>query len=118
MVAVLLHSTWCPFKFCNHLDKENNAGSFILIVFLPGKLVKYIQNYMSMGCIAQSVTCLATDACLFADPVVASFIPAQYHTFLELDHEIISMGILLASAESFKKDCCQLQANGCARITG
>ena len=45
--------------------------------------------------VAQSVTCLATDACLTADPGVASSIPARYHTFVEIDHEIISTVILL-----------------------
>ena len=30
--------------------------------------------------------CLATDACLTADPGVASSIQAQYHTFVEIDH--------------------------------
>ena len=39
------------------------------------------------GRVAQSVTCLATDACLTADPGVASSIPARYHTFVEIDHE-------------------------------
>ena len=34
------------------------------------------------------------------------------------DHEIISTVILLPSADSFKKGCCQLQAKVCARITG
>ena len=33
--------------------------------------------------------CLATDASLTADPGVASSIPAQSHTFMEIDHEII-----------------------------
>ena len=47
------------------------------------------------GRVAQSVTCLATDACLTADPGVASSIPVQYHTFVEIDHEIISTVILL-----------------------
>ena len=42
------------------------------------------------GRVAQSVTCLATDACLTADPGVASSIPARSHTFVEIDHEIIS----------------------------
>ena len=37
--------------------------------------------------VAQSVTCLATDACLTADPGVASSIPARSHTFVEIDHE-------------------------------
>ena len=70
------------------------------------------------GCVAQSVTCLATDACLTADPGVASSIPAQSHTFVEIDHEIISTLILLPSAESFKKGCCQSQAKVFARSTG
>ena len=70
------------------------------------------------GCVAQSVTCLATGASLTADPGVASSIPAPSHTFVEIDHEIISTVILLPSAESFKKDCCQLQGKVCARSTG
>ena len=53
--------------------------------------------------VAQSVTCLATDVSLTADLGVASSILARYHTFVEIDHEIISMVILLPSAESFKK---------------
>ena len=70
------------------------------------------------GRVAQSVTCLATDGSLTADPGVASSIPARSHTFVEIDHEIISTVILLPSAESFKKACCQLQAKVCARSTG
>ena len=67
------------------------------------------------GCVTQSVTCLATDTCLTADPGVASSIPARSHTFVEIDHEIISTVILLPSADSFKKGCCQLQAKVCAQ---
>ena len=70
------------------------------------------------GRVAQSVTCLATDASLTADPGDTSLIRARSHTFVEIDHEIISTVILLPSAESFKKGCCQLQAKVCARITG
>ena len=70
-----------------------------------------------MGRVAQSVTCLATDASLTADPGVASSIPARSHTFVEIDHEIISSVILLPSTESFKKGNCQLQAKVCARST-
>ena len=44
-----------------------------------------------------------TDASLTANPGVASSIPARSHTFVEIDHEIISTVILLPSAESFKK---------------
>ena len=71
-----------------------------------------------LDCVAQSVTCLATDACLTADPGVVSSIPARSHTFVEIDHEIISTVSLLPSADSFKKGCCQLQAKVCAIITG
>ena len=70
------------------------------------------------GSVAQSVTCLTTDACLTAIPGVASSIPARSHTFVEIDHEILSMVILLPSADSFKKGCCQLQAKVCAWMTG
>ena len=46
------------------------------------------------GHLAQSVMCLT------ADSVVASFIPAQSHPFMEIDHEIISTAILLPSTDS------------------
>ena len=75
-----------------------------MFFFLPGRIV-------------QSVKCLATDASLTANPEVASLIPALSHTFVEIDHEIISMVILLPFPESFKKGCCQLQAKVCA-VTG
>ena len=39
------------------------------------------------GHVTQSVTCLT------ADPGVASSIPAQSHTCMEIDHEIISTAI-------------------------
>ena len=35
-----------------------------------------------------------------ADPEVRGSIPAQYHTFVEIDHEIISKAILLPFADS------------------
>ena len=53
-----------------------------------------MKNYLP-GRVAQSVMCLATDACLTADPGVASSIPARSHTFVEIDHEIFSRVILL-----------------------
>ena len=37
---------------------------------------------------------------LTADPGVVSLIPAPSHTFAEIGHEIISMAILLLSADS------------------
>ena len=64
-------------------------------------------------------TCLTTDPSLTADPGVASSIPARSHTFVESDHEIISTVTPPPppSVESFKKGCCQFQANVCARST-
>ena len=38
--------------------------------------------------------------CLTADPGVTSSIPARSHTLAEIDHKIISMTILLHSADS------------------
>ena len=38
--------------------------------------------------VAQSVTCLATDACLTADPGFTSTIPVRSHTFVEIDHKL------------------------------
>ena len=46
--------------------------------------------------------------------VSACSIPVRSHTFVEIDHEMISTVILLPSADSFKKGCCQLQAKVCA----
>ena len=65
------------------------------------------------GGVGQLVTRLPTDASLTSDPEVVSSIPARSHTFVEIDHEIISTEIL-PSAEPFKKGCCQLQAKVCA----
>ena len=76
----------------------------VLFVFLP-------------GCVTQLVKCLTTDARHSADPGVTRLIPARSHTFVEIDHEIIST-VILPSADSFKKGCCQLQAKVCAPITG
>ena len=66
-------------------------------VFMVSYQVKLKLAYLASvtGRVAQSVTCLATDACLTADPGVASSISARYHTFVEIDHEIISTVILL-----------------------
>ena len=40
-----------------------------------------------------------------ADPGVTSSIPARSHTFVEIDHEITSMAILLSSADSRRVVC-------------
>ena len=49
----------------------------------------FVFNAPSLGRVAQSVMCLATDACPTVIPGVASSIPARSHTFVEIDHEII-----------------------------
>ena len=69
-------------------------------------------NNKGAGLVAQSVRSL------IADPGVASSILARSDTLLEIDHEIISTVILLPSADSFKKGCCQLQEKVCAQSTG
>ena len=71
----LRNSKWCSISSLTHINLASKSRG-------PGR-------------VAQSVTCLATDACLTADPGVASSIPARYHTFVEIDHEIISTVILL-----------------------
>ena len=73
---------------------------------------------LKFKCRNYSLSSLYFDNSSTADPGVASLIPVRSHTFVEIDHEMISRVILLPSADSFKKGCCQLQANVCARITG
>ena len=69
-------------------------------------------NLLEPGCVAQSVTWLMADMCLTADPGIPSSIQAGSHTFVEIDHEISSMVILLPSADSrrvvfsFSKSMC------------
>ena len=106
-INLLSHLFLLILKIRNPLSFVISIINLFLVLFLhvPGR-------------VAQSVTCLATDACLTADLGVASSIPARSHTFVEIDHEIISTVILLPSADSFKKGCCQLQAKVCAQITG
>ena len=53
-----------------------------------------LSGSINIARIAQWVTCLTADACLIVDPGVRS------HTFVEIDHEIISMVILLPLADS------------------
>ena len=74
-------------------------------------------NHWKPGSVVQSVTCLATDACLTADPGVASSIRSRYHTCVEIDHEKF-LRSFLPSAISFKKGFCQLQAKVCKQRTG
>ena len=68
---------------------------------------------ITAGCVGQSVACLATAACLTADPGDASLILVRSHTFVEIEPELMSTAFLLPSADSFKKDCGLLQAKVC-----
>ena len=56
---------------------------------------------------------MARDASLTAGPEIATSMTARSYTFVEIDYEIISTVILLPSAKSFKKGCCQIQAKVC-----
>ena len=60
-----------------------------------------------------SVTCLTADTCLTAYPGVANSISARSHTFVEIDHEIISTAILLPSADSRRAVVSYDRANVC-----
>ena len=99
-----------PWKFTG-LELDPNSLQILLVE-------KRLISRQIPGCVAQLITCLAADASLITYPGVASLIPVGSHTFVVIDHEIISRVILLPSAESFKKVCCRLQAKACARSTG
>ena len=58
------------------------------------------QSFRIPGHVAQLVTCLTADTCLAADPGIWSLISARSHTFMEIDHEIISTVIPLPSSDS------------------
>ena len=71
----------------------------------------HLNIYRKILCpVAQSVTCLTTDEGLIADPGVTSSITVWSYTSMVIEHDIISMVILLPSTDSFKKGCFQLQA--------
>ena len=53
------------------------------------KILTCMHSFLIPGPLAQSITGLT------ADPGVASSILAQSHTFMEIDHEIISTVIIL-----------------------
>ena len=55
---------------------------------------------MSIYQAAFAQSSLTADTCLTEDLGVTSSIPARSHTFVEIDHEIITKVILLLSADS------------------
>ena len=97
----------CFIELVNELgkkDKMRGLQASHFFYFFRNEFSKF--NNARRGRVAQSVTCLATDACLTADPGVASSIPARYHTFVEIDHEIISTVVtcvLLIVREKIRK---------------
>ena len=53
------------------------------------KFRNYFPYLSLLGCVAQlGSLCLAADTCMTADSEVTSSILAQYHSFVEIDHEI------------------------------
>ena len=87
---------------------------FDLILYVPSTIFQLTGPHSAVGNVSgyRCVSDCRSRGCEF-DPG-----PARSHTFVEIDHEIISTVILLPSADSFKKGCCQLQAKVCAQITG
>ena len=90
-------------------------------MFIQTKINEQIKQNKTVVKVYESLLftcCKLKQHIMSADPGVASSIPVRSHTFVEIDHEMISTVILLPSADLFKKGCCQLQAKVCARITG
>ena len=52
-------------------------------------------SYEDRGCVVQSAAFLTADTCLTADPGMGSSLLARSHTFVEIDHDIISTAIIL-----------------------
>ena len=91
------------------INRRYQTNNILYLYLSKGNNLHFFFTKLIPGRVAQSVTCLATDTSLTADPGVGSSIP-----FVEIDHEINSTVILLPHADSFKKVCCQLQAKVCA----
>ena len=87
-----------PLLLADVINTNTKSRADQFVFQLPFKEpIPYIYIILSMliicrapGHIEQSVTCLATDACLTADPGVTSSSLALSHTLVEINHEIIS----------------------------
>ena len=98
---------WLRYKFLSQ-GKISDVHIWCARKFTPINLTLYSPMEFPIklpGCVVQSVTCLATDACLTEDPVVASSIPVRSQTFVEIDHEMISTVILFACSSLPRKKC-------------
>ena len=71
---------------CGHLV-DSMRRKIALIPFFPKKECKALKNQLVFTVLIY----FAADTCLTADPGVASSIMARSHTFVEIDHEIISI---------------------------
>ena len=85
-----LSSNWGETPFC-HRSIFISAGLQIRVCKRNPSFLTLNQN-IPCGC---SKELSQWDECLTADPGVASSIPVWSHTFVEIDHEIISTVILL-----------------------
>ena len=77
---------------CEHyINTSKQQTSWLMMTLLHLKAIYECSFNVCFipGRIAQSVTCLATDALLTADPGVASLILSWSHTFVEIDHELL-----------------------------
>ena len=71
----------------SHLTKRYFYKSTTRFILILCKLGSFSFTRIGVkGRVAQLVMCLATDACLTADPGVMSLIPTRSHTFVEIDH--------------------------------
>ena len=121
MAEIVNASIWLTIFSCLATIIETSLGYFLGLKQL-WHIIRIEHN--RIGCLQYQTKMLWGRAQLFlTNPRIPQFcvangIPARYHTFVEIDHELISTVILLPSAESFKKGCCQLQAKVCAWNTG
>ena len=78
LIALLNLSSWCLVMVERlFLAMPRGCLQFVIVVFPDHTHLLFLQL----------VTYLTTDTCLTADPGVESLIPAQSHTFVEIDHE-------------------------------
>ena len=75
-----------------------NCGDVVKCIYAKSELLQKAWTQMrrytyQVTYIAQSVTCLATEACLTADPGVMSSILVWSHTFMEIGHEITTLNV-------------------------
>ena len=99
-------------------DQLTYSDLLFLIDYISG-FTLHSKEYNHYTCFQKSISTIHVPGCVVQSVTgVASSIPARSRTFMEIDYEIVPTVILLSSPESFKKDCCQLQAKVCARSTG